>query len=383
MLMLEHEGKQLLRSWGLDVPMGVVVPVPTDPPSALAAHAIALPVALKAQVSGGGRGKAGGVIRAETPAELSAGVARLSGMSFDGKKPSAILVEPWLQVERELYLSVTIDSRAEGMVVLYSPRGGVDIEAGPPPARYPVGRAPRFRAYRLRQILETVETDYEVREKVMAIAQRLVRAAAEHDCTTVELNPLVKTADGKLVAVDAKIVRDDWAAFRHRDVHDALKKFVARQPELLRDCLEMQHMYVPLEGDVGLISGGAGMTMAAMDLIEELGGKPACFLDCSPGPTSTRGYRPAIAMLDADPNVKVILVSIFGGGTQMQRVANAMREIMKERKSTKPVVFRLDGTNVDHVPPILREIGAKNHGRLEDAVAEAVKLARESDEHTA
>ena len=106
----------------------------------------------------------------------------------------------------------------------------------------------------------------------------------------------------------------------------------------------MGHMYVRLDGDIGLISGGAGMTMAAMDMIAEQGGRPACFLDASPGPTSTRGYRPAFAMLDGDPQVKVILVSVFGGGTQMQRVANSMKEVMAERKSKKPVVFRLDGT---------------------------------------
>jgi succinyl-CoA synthetase beta subunit len=124
-----------------------------------------------------------------------------------------------------------------------------------------------------------------------------------------------------------------------------------------------------------VISGGAGMTMGAMDMIAEHGGRPACFLDCSPGPTSTRGYRPAFAMLDADPAVKVILVSVFGGGTQMQRVANSMKEVMADRNSSKPVVYRLDGTNVDQVPGIFAEFGAHNHASLEEAVKEAVKLA--------
>jgi succinyl-CoA synthetase beta subunit len=149
-----------------------------------------------------------------------------------------------------------------------------------------------------------------------------------------------------------------------------------RADPLVRDALEMRHMYVRLDGDIGLISGGAGMTMAAMDMIVEMGGRPACFLDCSPGPTSARGYRPAFAMLDADPQVKVILVSVFGGGTQMQRVASAMKEIMTERASGKPVVFRLDGTNVDQVPAIFDQFGVHNHRWLEDAVSEAVRLAR-------
>ena len=196
-----------------------------------------------------------------------------------------------------------------------------------------------------------------------------------HDCTTIEINPLARLADGALIAADAKVVRDEWAHFRNHEIRARREAEKQRADEFLRACLEMQHMYVRLDGNIGLISGGAGMTMAAMDMIAEYGGRPACFLDCSPGPTSTRGYRPAFAMLDADAQVKVILVSIFGGGTQMQRVANSMKEVMAERKNEKPVVFRLDGTNVDQVPGIFAQFGAHNHARLEDAVAEAVRLA--------
>jgi succinyl-CoA synthetase beta subunit len=199
-----------------------------------------------------------------------------------------------------------------------------------------------------------------------------------HDCSTIEINPLAKLTDGSLVAADAKVARDEWAHFRNAQIHGMREADKQRADALLRASLEMGHMYVRLDGDIGLISGGAGMTMAAMDMIAEQGGHPACFLDASPGPTSTRGYRPALAMLDADPQVKVILVSVFGGGTQMQRVANSMKELMAERKSTKPIVFRLDGTNVDQVPGILAQFGAHNHARLEEAVAEAVALARKA-----
>src|SRR6185437_8485849 len=230
----------------------------------------------------------------------------------------------------------------------------------------------------LREVLEAVEPDYQWREKVIALAQRLIRTAAAHDCTTVEINPLVKLADGAMIAADAKIALDEWAAFRNNRISDECEAQKQRADPYLRACLDMQHMYVHLDGDIGVISGGAGMTMAAMAMIAEYGGRPACFLDCSPGPTSTRGYRPAFAMLDADPKVKVILVSVFGGGTQMQRVANSMKELMAERKSAKPMVFRLDGTNVDQVPGIFATFGAHNHARLEDAVAEAVKLAQEA-----
>jgi succinyl-CoA synthetase beta subunit len=373
MMMLEHEGKRLLRSAGVVVPQGVVVQ--SGSPAVAYREVTSFPVAVKAQVRSGGRGKQGGVRQIKAAEDLPAAVKAILDMEFGGEKPDVVLIEPWLAIEREAYLSVAVDGRAEGYVVMYSPKGGIDIEDGPPPARYPVGAPWNFRVHEMRKVLQEVEPDYQWREKVIALAQRLVRAAAMHDCSTIEINPLVKLSDGSLVAADAKVARDEWAHFRNAEIDAMRQSEHERADALLRASLEMGHMYVRLDGDIGLISGGAGMTMAAMDMIAEQGGRPACFLDASPGPTSTRGYRPALAMLDADPQVKVILVSVFGGGTQMQRVANSMKELMPERKSTKPIVFRLDGTNVDQVPAILEEFGAHNHARLEDAVAEAVRLA--------
>ncbi|MBI4204108.1 MAG: acetate--CoA ligase family protein [Betaproteobacteria bacterium] len=376
MMMLEHEGKKLLESAGIRVPKGLVIRPGRTAAERASARMERYPVAAKAQVRSGGRGRQGGIVKAADSAALAAAIEQLFATEFGGARPEAVLVEPWLAIERELYLSVAVDGRADGYVVLYGPRGGIDIEDGPPPARYAVGAAHRFRTHEMREVLKDHEPDYQVREKVIALAQRLTRTAALHDCTTIEINPLAKLGDGDLMAADAKVVRDEWAAFRNRDIAGQLEQAKRRVGRRLRDCLNMQHMYVRLDGDIALVSGGAGMTMAAMDMIAEYGGRPACFLDCSPGPTSTRGYRPAFAMLDADPQVKVILVSVFGGGTQMQRVANSMKEIMAERKSRKPVVFRLDGTNVDQVPAIFSQFGACNHARLEDAVAAAVRLAK-------
>ncbi|MGH8665559.1 MAG: ATP-grasp domain-containing protein [Burkholderiales bacterium] len=375
MMMLEWEGKRLLASAGISVPAGVVIARESSI-GAAAAEVATFPVAVKAQVRSGGRGKQGGVRRVDAQAQLAPAVEAMLGTAYGGEMPDAVLIEPWLAIERESYLSVAVDGRAEGYVVMYAPRGGVDIEDGPPPARYPVGAPWNFRVHALRGVLQEVESDYQWREKVVVLAQRLVRLAAMHDCSTIEINPLAQLSDGSLIAADAKIARDEWAHFRNDEIRQMREADRRRADPLLRASLEMGHMYVRLDGDIGLISGGAGMTMAAMDMIAAQGGRPACFLDASPGPTSTRGYRPALAMLDADPQVKVILVSVFGGGTQMQRVANSMKELMAERKSSKPMVFRLDGTNVDQVPAILDELGARNHATLEEAVAEAVRLAR-------
>ena len=371
MMILEHEAKALLRSVGVAVPQGTLIK-----PGTRAPRVREYPVAVKAQVRSGGRGKQGGVIRADNATALKAAARKLFATAFAGEKPEALLADPWLPIDRELYLSVTIDGSAEGYVVLYSPKGGVDIEQATPPARYPIGAPWKFRAHELRAVLETVEKDFQLRERVIFLAQRLVETAAARDCTTIEINPLARLQDGELVALDAKIVYDDWAHYRNADILAQRVGEKRRVDKLLRASLEMGHMYVKLDGDIGLISGGAGLTMGAMDMIRQLGGKPACFLDASPGPTSTRGYQPAFAMLDADPAVKVILVSVFGGGTHMNRVARSMKENMAMRKSKKPVVFKLDGTYVDQVPGIFDTFGATNHASLEAAVKEAIKLAR-------
>lgn len=372
MMILEYEAKRLLKSAGIAVPKGMLI---RNSNPAAAGRVKRYPVAVKAQVRSGGRGKEGGVIRANDAAALKAAVKRLFATEFSGEKPEALLADPWLAIDRELYLSVTVDAAAEGYVVLYSPNGGVDIEKGKPPVRYLIGAPWRFRAHGLRAVLQPVEKDFQLRERVIALAQRLVDMAAAHDCATIEINPLARLKTGELMALDAKIVYDEWAHYRNAAIADQRAGIRKRADKWLRACLDMQHMYVKLEGNIGLISGGAGMTMGTMDLIHDYGGNPACFFDCSPGPTSTRGYKPAFALLDHDPAVKVILVSVFGGGTQMNRVANAMKDNMAMRKSKKPVVFRLDGTFVDQVPGIFATFGAKNHDFLEDAVREAVRLA--------
>ncbi|MBI1989716.1 MAG: hypothetical protein HYS65_08260, partial [Betaproteobacteria bacterium] len=207
MMMLECDAKRLLASVGVNVPPGTIWRK-GDPPQD--ARVSAYPVAVKAQVRSGGRGKQGGVQQVTDAAALAATANRLFETEFGGEKPEALLIEPWLAIEREAYLSVAVDGRAEGYVVMYAPRGGVDIEEGPPPARYPVGAPWNFRAHELRKILKDVEPDYQWREKVVALAQRLVRVAPMHDCSTIEINPLAKLAGGALIAADAKVARDEW-----------------------------------------------------------------------------------------------------------------------------------------------------------------------------
>jgi succinyl-CoA synthetase beta subunit len=368
MLLTEAQGKALLRSVAIPTPASQELRTDGDVRSC----AVAFPVAVKAQVAAGGRGKAGGVRKAESVSELEDSFRAMMGMQFAGETPSSVLVESWLEIGRELYLAVTIDSRAGGFSVLYSPRGGIHIEDGPPPLNYPVGLPRRFRAHAFRKLLEPVESDVKLRERIIAMARRLLELASANECLTVEINPLVVLKNGSLIAGDAKIVLDEASAFRKAATAAAIAAAREKVEREIRLCAEANLMLVWLDGDIGLISGGAGMTMAAMDAIDGAGAQPACFLDVSGNPTPA-GFALAFDLLDRAPKVKGILVSMFGGGLHTDRVARTLVEILKARSSSKPVTLRLNGTRSDVATEVLREAAHQNHATLEAAVADIVE----------
>jgi succinyl-CoA synthetase beta subunit len=370
MLMTEHAGKCLLAQHGVAVPAGVLIRKPAQVQKWTGGY----PIALKVQVASGGRGKAGGVLRADDGEAARSAAQQLFAREFGGEQPASILAEPWVEHARELYLAVTADGQSGGYVVLYSPAGGVEVEREAP-HKYAFGAPRAFRAHELRSMLAPLEPDGAVRERLVALARRLLFVATAADAVTVEVNPLAVLSDGKLLALDAKIVRDEAARFRHADVAEEMERAHKREPRMVRKALAGNLTIVGLEGEIGLISGGAGMTMAGMDMIADSGLKPACFLDCSSNPTPA-GYQLAFDVLDGEPRVKAILVSIFGGGTQIDRVAKVMKEIMMKRKSRKPVVFRMNGTGRDKADAIMREAGLHNHATLESAVDEIAAAAR-------
>jgi succinyl-CoA synthetase beta subunit len=368
MLLTESQGKALLRAAAIPTPLSCELRSIDD----IRSCAMELPVAVKAQVSAGGRGKAGGIRKATTAFELEAAFRGIMDMSFAGERPSSVLAETWLDIVRELYLAVTIDGRTGGFCVLYAPRGGVNIEDGPPPLAYPIGLPRNFRAHEFRKALEGVEGDVKLRERIIATARRLLDVASANECLTVEINPLVVRKDGSLVAGDAKIVLDEAAAFRKAATASAIAASREKADPEIRRCADANLMLVWLDGEIGLISGGAGMTMAAMDAIEAAGSEPACFLDVSGNPTPA-GFGLAFDLLDRAPRVKGILISMFGGGLHTDRVAKTLIDILKTRSSTKPVVLRLNGTRSDGATEILHAAGYKNHSTLEAAVADIVK----------
>lgn len=371
MLLPESLGKGLLGRFRIPVPAGKTLATR----AAVAAECFAYPVVVKADVASGGRGKAGGVRRCDTPAEALVAFDAIMQTRFGGERPRGVLVEPWVGAARELYLAVVVDGGAGGYVALYAPKGGVDVESGPPPIRYEFGLARNFRAHRLRAVLADAEPDAAIRERVIALARQLVRLAAAEDCLTVEINPLMVLADGALVCGDAKVVRDDAAAGRNADIAAELELAQADASDVQRRCREARLTLVPLDGDIGLISSGAGMTMAAMDAIEAAGGRPACFLDCSGNPTP-EGFSLALDLLEQDESVGAILVSVFGGGMQADRVARTLIQILAAATRRKPVVFRLDGTGGERASELLAAAGYHNHRSLESAVKTTLEQAR-------
>jgi succinyl-CoA synthetase beta subunit len=369
MMLPEAEGKDMLRSKRIKTSEGRVV---RDFDDLAQAWPAGFPVAAKAQVASGGRGKAGGVIRCESAGELRDAFQSIMRTEFAGELPSGVLVEPWLTIERELYLSVVVDGRAGGYSLLYSPTGGVDIESAEVLVEYPFGAPENFRGDALRAAIGTAESDEAVRERVIDLARRLVGVLVAYDCTTVEINPLAVTGKA-LVAVDAKVVLDDSAASRQSVTADALRRAHAHETGVDAACRGANLVFVPLGGSVGLISGGAGMTMRAMDAIAEAGGHAAGFLDISGNPTP-HGLEVAIRSLASLPDVDCILFSIFGGGLDVGRIARSVMRILYDLNGIPRTAFRLSGMGRETADQILAEHGLVNHETLEAAVADLVRI---------
>ncbi|MGM7697799.1 ATP-grasp domain-containing protein [Microbacterium sp. A84] len=365
MLLTEAAGKRLLRTAFVPTADGVVVQSEQDLTDSAPWP---FPVAAKAQVAAGGRGKAGGIIACDDEAALRDAFTHIMGSTFSGEAPSGVLIEPWLTIERELYLSVVLDPSADGYTVLYSPTGGVEIESADTVVRYPFGDPADFRGHLLREAISGVESDESVREHVVSFARSLLDIATRFEATTVEINPLAYS-NRRLIAVDAKVVLDDSAVFRQSVTAEQLAIAYSQEDEVAAACRAARLVFVPLGGSVGLVSGGAGMTMRAMDAVSEAGGSAAGFLDISSNPTPD-GIAVAVESLQQLEGVDRILISIFGGGLDVGRIAKSLVGLLDSGRITLPVAFRLSGSGRDAATTALDQRGLTNHDTLESAVAE-------------
>lgn len=378
MRLLEHQAKAVFAKYGIPVPRGRVARTPDE--AARVAHELGVPVAVKAQVLVGRRGRAGGILFADTPEEAREAAERLLGSEVRGVKVHEVLVEEKLPIKRELYMGLTVDRASRAYVAIASPEGGVEIEevAERSPElifKHVVDPLVGFRQYHALSLVK--EMGYSGREalRLAGIFMSLYRLAMDYDAELTEINPLVETEDGRFVAADARLIVDDNALFRHPDVASlprppseaSLRELEAREAGL---------GYVELDGDIGIIGNGAGLVMATLDMVALYGGRPADFLDVGGGASADRMAK-ALDIVLSNPRVKVVLINILGGITRCDEIARGILEAMERLGVRKPMVIRLVGTNEAEGRAILEDAGISVLDSMEEAAKKAVELARE------
>jgi succinyl-CoA synthetase beta subunit len=377
----EYQAKELLAKYGVPVPNGRVATTPAE------AREIALelggPIVVKAQIHAGGRGKGGGIKLAATPDEAEAAAKQIIGMTLvthqtgpEGQLVRSVLVEDQTPVERELYLAALIDSSTGFPVLMGSSAGGMEIEevaATNPEAihRVAIDPAAGFQPYEGRSLAFALGLTGDLLRPAVALMSDLYRLFIEKDCSLAEINPLVVTKDNRILALDAKFNFDDNAAFRHADIL-ALRDKAEEDPLEVRAQEEGISNYVKLDGNIGCVVNGAGLAMATMDAIKLAGGEPANFLDIATANDPQRVVN-ALGIITSDPNVKAILINIFGGMARVDVIAEGIIKANDELKLSIPIVARLAGTNLEEGVRML-EASSVHCERAED-LGEAAKKA--------
>jgi len=361
----EYQAKELLARYGVPVPNGKIARTPDE--AEAAANELGGKVVVKAQVHAGGRGKAGGVKLASSAAEARAAAEALLGTRLvthqsgpQGQPVNAVLVEEQFEIERELYMGVIIDNSAGMPIVIASASGGMDIEevAEQTPEkifRQAIDPTIGFQGFQARSLAFATGLEGDLNRPAVSLITALATAFLENDGSLAEINPLAVTRDGRVLAVDAKFSVDDNADFRHK----ALFELADRSQE---DALEVEakdagiENYVKLDGNIGCLVNGAGLAMATMDAIQFEGGMPANFLDIGTQ-NDPAAVSAALKIIGADPDVKAVLINIFGGLARTDVIAQGLVDAIKEGLLPQPTVVRLAGTNVAEGMRILDESG--------------------------
>ena len=360
----EYQAKEILASYGIQVPEGSVAATPAEAKEV--ATMLAEKVVVKAQVYAGGRGKAGGIKTASSPEEAGKLADQILGMRLvthqtgpEGVPVNKVLVEEAAPIERELYLSIIIDSAQGIPVIMASEAGGIDIEevAAKTPEKIIkayVDPITGFQPFMGRRLAYGLNLEPEQIRPATQLIGNLYRVFQEKDCSLVEINPLIVTADGRLLALDAKLNIDDNALFRHRDYAEL--RDPSQEDPLELEASQHNISYIKLDGDVGCMVNGAGLAMATMDIIKLMGAEPANFLDVGGG-ASEEMVTKAFTIMLSDPKVKAALVNIFGGILRCDIVAHGMIEAAKQTELKVPIVVRMRGTNVEEGMRLLGESG--------------------------
>lgn len=361
----EYQAKELFKKYGIPVPQGGLAFSAAEAVSA-AERLPGYPVVVKAQIHAGGRGKGGGVKLARSAEELQSAAREIIGMNLvthqtgaEGRRVKKVLVEEGLNIEKELYLSIIPDRASAQVVVMASEAGGMDIEAvaADTPQRIIkvfINPLLGIQSYHCRAAAFGLNLSPAVMKPFVAMLKNLYRLFIDYDCSLVEINPLVITAEQSVVALDAKANFDDNALFRHPDILEY--RDIDEENPLEVEASKFNLNYINLDGNVGNMVNGAGLAMATMDIIKQAGAEPANFLDVGGG-ASAEMVENGLRIILSDKNVKGILINIFGGILRCDVLASGVVEAAKKTGIKVPVVVRMEGTNVEAGRKILAESG--------------------------
>jgi len=376
--LFEYQGKQFFARYGIPVSPGEAVDTVDD--AVAAADRLGYPVVVKAQVQVGGRGKAGGIKLAANADEAREHASNILGMDIKGHTVGTLWIEKASDIEEEYYVSLTLDRSAKKHLGMLSAQGGVDIEevAATNPdaiAKIHVDPVDGLTDEQARQWVAAAGLNPKAVDGAIEIVKQLYTAYTEGDADLVEINPLILTPDGRVHALDAKVTLDANASFRHEEWAEYEATQVLDERE--RMAREKGLNYIGLDGTVGIIGNGAGLVMSTLDVVSQVGGSAANFLDVGGG-AGADVLANAIEVINADPNVKAILINIFGGITRCDEVAEGIVEAVKRVELRSPLVVRLDGTNAEEGRAVLaanESEHVKTEPTMLDAARRAVELA--------
>jgi succinyl-CoA synthetase beta subunit len=376
--LLEYQGKQLFARHGVPVPDGQ--PARTVEDAISAAEAIGYPCAIKAQVQIGGRGKLGGIKIANTRAEAEEYARAILGMDIRGLTVHELWIEGASQIASEYYASVVFDRSAKAPLVMLSTKGGMDIEqvADESPeaiASLHVDPLLGFQDFHGRRLAYEAGVDADVVRPVGAMLAKLYEVFTAEEATLVEVNPLIITPEREVKALDAKVTLDGNALFRHGE-NAALRDLSSEDPQEVM-AKERGLTYVKLDGDIGILANGAGLSMSTLDVVAEAGGRPANFLDAGGG-SRADAITAAVEVILSDDKVKAVLFNIFGGITRCDEVAKGLIEAFEQINPGVPFVVRLDGTNGEEGRKLLADANLPNvhaEATMDGAAAKVVELA--------
>jgi succinyl-CoA synthetase beta subunit len=358
----EYQGKAVLARFGVPVPRGEVA-FNADEAVAIAQR-LGLPVVVKAQIHAGGRGKGGGVKVAKTMEDVQRLTNSIIGMNLvthqtgpEGKVVQRVLVEQGLTIARELYLGLVLDRAAQRPVMMASPAGGMEIEkvaAETPELIFKEYIHPTagLEAYQAQKLAFALRLEGPAVKQAVKMIGAIYEAFKATDASMVEINPLIVTGEGNLLALDAKMGFDDNALYRHPDIREM--RDLSEEDPLEIEASKFSLNYIRLDGTIGCMVNGAGLAMATMDIIKIAGGEPANFLDVGGGATAEQ-IRNAFKILMSDKNVKAVFINIFGGILRCDILAEGVIAAVKELAVTAPIVIRMEGTNVERGKQMLKD----------------------------